>query len=166
MLTEQQIQDLIGCPKKITKREPARGYREGGRHLRCDLELECAQDSGTTFTVFIRQSTEFMENFSIGLRYQTNDSILGTITLIRYNGPHGETSRDPDGHYAKSHIHRITASELGSGSVQPQERHRETTDRYSTFEQGLAVFFQDTQVVNFEDHFPDIQKVSVFDDCV
>ncbi len=163
MLTDQQIQDLISCPKKITKREPASGYREGGRHLRCDLELECAQDSGATFTVFIRQSTEFTESFSIGLRYQTNDSILGTITLIRYNGPHGETSRDSDGHYAKSHIHRITASELESGSVQPQERHRETTDLYSTFEQGLAVFFHDAHVENFEDYFPNLLQGNLFD---
>ena len=156
MLTDQQIQDLIGCPKKITKREPARGYREDGRNWRCDLELESAQDTGITFTVFIRQNKEFMENFSIGLRYQTNTPTLRAITLIRHNGPHGETSRDPDGHYAKSHIHRITASEIESGSNQPQERNRAITDRYSTFEQGLAVFFSDTGVANSDDYFPGI----------
>ena len=166
MLTDQQIQDLIGCPKTITSREPANRYQEESRHRRCDLGLVSTEEISVTFTVFIRQSTEFIENFSIGLRYQTNDSILGTITLIRYNGPHGETSRDPDGHYAKPHIHRITASELESGSAQPQERDREVTYQYSTFEQGLAVFFQDTHIVNFEDHFPDMQKGSVFDDYI
>ena len=166
MLTDQQIQDLISCPKRITKREPAGGYLEYSRHSRCDLELSSIEGRSATFIVFIRQSTEFIENFSIGLRYLTNDPTLGTITLIRYNGPYGETSRDPDGHYAKPHIHRITASELESGSAQPQERDREITNRYSTFEQGLAVFFQDTHVVNFQDHFPDIQQGSVFNEYV
>ncbi len=163
MLTDQQILNLIGCPKIITKKEPARGYREYNRHRRCDLELEFVDDSEAAFTVFIRQNNEFIENFSIGLRFQTNSPTLGAITLIRYNGPHGETSRDPDGHYARSHIHRITASELESGSVQPQETNREVTDRYSTFEQGLTVFFTDIRVTNFEDYYPGLLQGNLFD---
>lgn len=163
MLTDEQIQNLVNCSKTIARKEPARGYREESRHLRCDLELVSIEDSSVVFKVFIRQSREFIENFSIGLLYSSNDPTLRTVTLVRYNGPHGEASRDPDGHYSKPHIHRITASELESGSAQPQERDREVTDRYSTFEQGLAVFFQDTRIVNFEDHFPGIQQGSLFD---
>ena len=163
MLTGQQIQELVSCSKTITKKEPARGYREENRHLRCDLELSATEDSGTTFTVFIRQSTEFIENFFTGLLYSPDDPTLGTVTLVLYNGPHGEISRDPDGHYAKPHIHRITVSELESGNVRPQERHREITERYSTFEQGLAVFFNDTYVVNFKDYFPNILQGNLFD---
>lgn len=156
MLTDEQVQDLVNCSKTITRKEPTRGYREDGRNWRCDLELESAQDTSIAFTVFIRQNKEFTENFSIGLRYQTNTPTLRAITLIRYNGPHGETSRAPDGHYARSHIHRITASEIESGSNQPQERNRDITDRYSTFEQGLAVFFSDIGVSNSDDYFPGI----------
>lgn len=153
MLTDQQILDLIACPKTIVQKDPARGYREENRQRRCDLELQANENNDLRFSVFVRHSTEFIENYSIGLRYQTNESRLGTITLVRYNGSHGETSRDPDGHYALSHIHRITASELASGSAQPQERHREITNRYGTFEQALAVFFTDTGIVNPEDYF-------------
>ena len=153
MLTDQQILDLIACPKTIVQKEPARGYREENRQRRCDLELQANEDNNLRFSVFVRHSTEFIENYSIGLRYQTNESRLGTITLVRYNGPHGETSRHPDGHYASPHIHRITASELVAGSAQPQERHREITNRYGTFEQALAVFFTDTSIVNPEGYF-------------
>ena len=163
MLTDQRIQELVSCSKTIVKKEPARGYREESRHRRCDLELASTEDINTTFTVFIRQSTEFTQNFSIGLRYQTNISTLGTVTLIRYNGPHGETSRDQDGHYASSHIHRITAYELDSGNIQPQEKYREITDRYSTFEQGLAVFFHDVHIENFGDYFPGLLQGNLFD---
>ena len=105
ILSDQQIQDLLDLPKAITRKTPAReAYREENSQKRCDLELEALSDDDAKFLVFIRQSSKFIENFSIGLRYQTNIKSLGTITLIRYNGPHGESSRQPDGHYAKSHI--------------------------------------------------------------
>ena len=130
MLTDRQIRELIDRPKVIVKKEPVRGYKEENRHRRCDLELETMPSSDDEFTVFTRQNIVFIENFSIGLRYQTNDPKLGTVTLVRYNGPHGEYSRHPDGHYAVPHIHRITATEIASGSTQPQERDREITDRF------------------------------------
>ena len=97
ILTDQQIQDLLQIPKKITKKTPAKGYAVENNQKRCDLELEALPDNGEKFPVFIRQNSKFIENFSIGLRYQTNTRALGTITLVRYNGPHGESSRHPDG---------------------------------------------------------------------
>ncbi len=97
MLTDRQIRDLIACPKVIVKKEPVRGYKEENLHKRCDLALETMPSSAEKFTVFTRQNIMFIENFSIGLRYQTNDPKLGTITLVRYNGPHGGYSRPPMG---------------------------------------------------------------------
>ena len=115
MLTDQQILDLIACPKTIVQKEPARGYREENRYRRCQLELQANDDAALRFTAFVRQNTEFIENYSIGLRYQTNESRLGTVTLVRYNGPHGETSRHPDGHYASSHIPPHYSVRIGVG---------------------------------------------------
>ena len=73
--------------------------------------------------------------------------------MVRYNGPHGESSRDPDGHYASPHIHRITQAESAKGSVEPPEKHRELTDRYDTFEEALLVFFSDIGVSNYAEYF-------------
>ena len=162
MLTDQQIRDLIARPKEIVKKEPVRGYKEENRHKRCDLELETMPSSDHKFTVFTRQNMAFIENFSIGLRYQTNDPKLGTITLVRYNGPHGEYSLHPDGHYAQPHIHRITATEIASGNTQPQERDREITNRYSTFEAALVVFFGDIGTINYGAYFPELLQGSLF----
>ena len=165
MLTDQQIQDLVVHPKAITRKDPSKGYRQENRQRRCDLELESTLDGNITFPVFVRQNTEFIENFSIGLRYRIAASqTLGTITLVRYNGPHGETSRHSDGHFAKSHVHRITESEIESGSTQPQESDREITYRYNTFEQALVVFFNDIHVTNSEDYFPRLLKGSLFNE--
>ena len=158
MLTQQRIQELIRLPKTIVRRRPSHGYREESGSRRCDLDLRShGQDDGT-FGVFIRQNIQFVENFSIGLRYRA-DSPLGAITLLRYNGPHGESSRAPDGHYAKSHIHRITQQEIASASTQPQERDRTITDEYATLEQALWVFFNDAGVSNHDEYFPEIAQM-------
>ena len=164
---DQEILDLIACPKLIVRRQPGHGYRTENLQNRCDLDLQAAggELDGNEFKVFIRQNTVFIENFSIGLRFQTGSRLLGLITLARYNGPHGESSRAPDGHYAQPHIHIITASELVKGSLQPQENDREITDRYRTLDEGLRVFFGDTGVTNAADYFPGLLQGRLFDGC-
>ena len=159
MLTDQEIQALIKSPKEIKEKVPVKGYNDINKHKRCDLTLQTSE--GKSFGVFVRQNKTFIENFSIGLRYQTNDRELGSITLVRYNGPHGETSRSQNGHYDKPHIHSMTATEMDSGSTQPQEKHREITDRYHTFEQALEVFFGDIGARNYLEYFPESRQMSL-----
>ncbi len=164
MLTDHKIENLIAVPKSIVSKTPARGYRDENGNNRCDLELQAVPDSDAKFRVFIRQNVRFIENFSIGLQYRTNNRRYGNITLVRYNGPHGETSRDVDGHYALSHIHRITAVELASGSTQPRESRREITDRYGTFEGALMIFFGDCGISGYDAYFPELLQGRLFDE--
>ena len=162
MLTDGQIEDLIRQPKRITSKDPALGYHEENRQRRCDLQLEGTADGKEVFLVFVRQNLEFIENFSIGMRYVTGNPLFPRVTLVRYNGPHGDSSLSQDGHFARSHIHRITEQEMNSGSSQPQERHRQITDRYLTFEECLLAFFGDAGVVNYRDYFPDLLQGRLF----
>ena len=161
-MTDQEIQALIGLPKAIVNRSPAKGYREENGHRRCDLELRSSDETRRAFPAFIRQNIRLTGNFSIGLRYGVNEGKLATITLARYNGPHGETSGGPDGHFALPHIHYITEDELAAGHTQPQERHREITDRYATLEEALCVFFQDTVTGNYAQFFPELLEPRMF----
>lgn len=162
MLTDQEIQILIELPKTIVAKTPSKGYKQDRGYNRCYLELLAETEHPTRFAVFIRQNNKFLENFSIGLRYHTGDRRLGSITIVRYNGPHGEVSRHPDGHYAKPHIHRITAAEITSGSIQPQESDRESTDRYTTYEQALMVFLDDVAITNRNECFPELLQGRLF----
>lgn len=162
MLKDFEIQALIEVPKRIVHKNPAKGFREENRHLGCRLELESVSDEEKKFKVFIRKSVEFIENFSIGLRYETNLPLLKIATLIRYNGPHGDISRHSNGHYAKPHIHRITAAEIASESMDPQEKHRKITDKYRTFEEALWTFFRDTGTINFAKHFSELRQTRLF----
>ena len=161
-MTDQEILGLIACPKTIISKEPPRGYRENNLHRRCDLQLVANTDAATPFQVFIRQNLAFIENFSIGLRYRANWSNAETITLVRYNGPHGEVAKAPDGHYNKSHIHRITAEEIAAGFTQPQEKHREITERYAVLAQAIWVFFGDISAGNYAQYFPELRQGSIF----
>ncbi len=157
MLTNQEIQDLIKSPKEIETKIPVKEYKDDGTNKGCSLTLQTSE--GKSFGVFIRQNNTFIENFSLGLRH--NDRELGPLTLVRYNGPHGEVSRSQDGHYAKPHIHRITAAEIGSGSTQPQESHREITNEYGTFQQALSAFFNDLSVRNYLQYFPTLRQIEL-----
>ena len=162
MLTDHEIESLIGLPKDIVSKTPAVGYRNENLHRRCELELTASSSPDTEFTVFVRQNDKFIENFSIGLRYKTKDRTLGTITLLRYNGPHGETSRRLGGHFGRPHIHRVTARELAEGNREPQERYRDITDRYGTFEEALSVFFRDIAASNYLDYFGELRQLELF----
>lgn len=162
MLADHEIERLIGLPKDIVSKTPSVGYRSENRNRRCELELTASSSSDIKFTVFIRRNDKFIENFSIGLRYKTKDRTLGTVTLVRYNGPHGEANRGPGGHFGRPHIHRVTATELAEGNREPQERHREITDRYSTYEQALLVFFADIAASNHLDYFGELRQLELF----
>ena len=160
-MTEADLDELISCPKQITKATPAKGYKEADGHSRKDLEVETSADRA--YSVFIRQNAEFIENFSIGLRYNTRKKHMGMVTLVRYNGPHGEESRSEDGHYAAPHIHRITVDEMNSGNTEPQEKHREITDRFSSLEEALVEFFKEVGVQDYSKHFPDLSQSNLGD---
>ncbi len=162
MLTEQEIQDLIGLPKSIVGKNPAKDYREENGQRRCDLELESSDGTGRAFTVFVRQNIRLPGNFSVGLRYVVNRGKLATVTLARYNGPHGEHSHAPDGHYSLPHIHYITEAEIETGHRQPQENHRELTDKYANLEDALRVFFRDTSTENYASYFPELIQSRMF----
>jgi len=160
MLTNTAINDLIKSPKEIIKREPAKGYNRENGNQHCNLTLKKI-DKNERFSVFIRQNDQFIENFSIGLLY-TIEEESRKITRIRCNGAHGEVSHHKDGHYNRPHIHRTTEKEIRSGGRQPQERHREITEKYNTFEEALRVSFSEMNITNWSEYFPELQQGDLF----
>ena len=164
-LNERGLQELRELPKVIQGRMPRYSFREEDGHKRGELDLLSISDPRIQFQVFIRQNTRYIENFSIGLQYPTSHRIPGTITLVRYNGSHGEEAMSSDGHFARPHIHYLTAQELAEGHLQPRERRRELTDRYGTFEHAIAVFLQDIGVSNANAYFPELAQLRLFDGC-
>ena len=162
MISDSDILDLLRLPKVIEGKAPASGFRETDRDIRCDVTMSAISDESIRFQVFIRRHNRYIENFSIGLRYQTSDIAPRSITLVRYNGAHGEYSLATDGHFARPHIHYITADEIAAGYAQPREKKREITNRYHTFEEALIMFFQDTATTNRHAYFPNLGQTRLF----
>ena len=113
--TEQEITNLIRCPKKVLE-APRREMKAVDGFRRNDLSL-IAEGVPGYFYVFMRQTEDFPENFSIGLRYDTKDG-SGEIILLRCNGPHGpyNNSADPNHPHWDFHVHRASQKQSKRGS--------------------------------------------------
>ena len=120
-MTDKDIQYLIDTPKRIHNRDPKKGYKMESNHRRCNLILIGVENNNIRFEVFIRQNQIFIENFSIGLHCQI-PSLRNSVTLVRYNGPHGQIKRSKEDHHPEPHVHYITQEEIKSGVFNPKAK--------------------------------------------
>lgn len=142
VLKDQEIEALISCEKVVTD-DSRRTMRTDGSQRRADLKLE-SPDGTSKFGIFIRQSTEFLENFSVGLKYEPRDGGDGII-LFRCNGPHGPSNGVISGnHHPHPHIHLATEENLDRGAR--AERGGRVTSEYANLTEAVRYF---TSRINF-----------------
>lgn len=155
--TEQEITKLIQCPKKVLD-PPRREMKAVDGFRRNDLSL-IAEGVPGYFYVFMRQTEDFSENFSIGLRYDPKDG-SGDITLLRCNGPHGpyNNSADPNHPHWDFHVHRASQGAIEAGFR--AEKHAEKALEFGSFEEALPYFLKEVNVEeqDVETHFPGTGK--------
>ena len=159
MLSDSDLESLISCRKTIVSK-PRREPKDYGSHLRNDMML-MSEDQQYSFSVFMRISKEFPENFSIGLSVLNAVDGAERITLVRYNGIHGGHIEFP--HHVAPHIHTITADRIADGVY--SEGHAETTDTYTTYQDALAAFCRRCNIVDAEKIFPFIahsKEIDIF----
>lgn len=119
--------------------------------------MRVASDDGLReFSIFMRQNTDFPENFSIGLEYLPRDE--DRIILLRCNGPHGDHVNDfqNSNHHFNHHIHR--ASEMAIAKGWPAERFAEITEKYANYEGALRHFLDLINIEWDERQFPMLQQ--------
>lgn len=85
--TDIEITRLIACSKSVSV-APKKEMKEEFRHRRNDMKL--GSGGGEQFEVFMRQSLEFQEDFSIGLVFLSPEG--KSILLIRFNGQHDQAN--------------------------------------------------------------------------
>ena len=146
--TNDDIARLIGSPRTI-KEAPRREMKEENRHRRNDLVV--ASGDGAEFDVFIRQSVDFGEDFSLGLVYRAPDG--KRVTLVRFNGQHEQSSQLFGSHpHFSYHIHKATAENLNAGRL---EKHpAAVTDNYASFEEAIGEFLVAMNIQGWERYFP------------
>ncbi|MBF0377119.1 MAG: hypothetical protein HQK72_06515 [Desulfamplus sp.] len=158
MLNNMMIDELIKCPKNIVDAIPKHGMaidKKNSFVKRKNLTLKSTDDKHI-FEMFLRQNTMFIEDFSIGLMFKTEDKSVGKITLIRYNGEHGQSDWSRDNHYSAFHIHKITEKLLIEGIYEPKDI--QITNKFSTFDSALTQFLHYVNVKNFDKYFPHYDK--------
>lgn len=153
--TDEELTALINCPKQISE-APRREMRVDGKMKRNDMTVK-STDGKHAFRVFMRQSDEFPENFSVGLIYLPGED-PGSFQLLRCNGQHGGEKVHP--HHAVFHIHRTKADDINAGIFEP--RHIEQTGAYASFREALAHFCDTIQLAGADDHFPGLSQTRLF----
>ncbi len=158
--TDEQLAALVQCPKQIVdppalKMKPDRGSKRNGMTLQ-------SQDGNHRFRVFMRQSEDFEEDFSIGLGYLPKDA-SGSFCLLRCNGKHGGHQAHP--HHLSFHVHRVIADDVNNGNN--QERHVEVTTEYASYRDGLAYFLKLINLILSQEesnrYFPSLLQQTLFD---
>jgi len=148
--TTEIIDELIVRPKRVSK-PPSKEFKEENRHRRKDMELVGVD--GGDFSVFIRQSLEFPEDFSLGLLYILEGK---RILLVRYNGQHEQTDdviKLQNLHF-QYHIHKASPENLNNGRL---EKHASThSANYASFEEATTEFLTDIGIdeTDISKHFP------------
>lgn len=156
--TQAELDALISCAKTISD-PPRRTMRSESRHRRNDMALT-SQDGASRFRVFMRQSLEFAEDFSIGLEYQPPDG--RSFILLRMNGQHdvSDNPQETRAHFLY-HIHRALAEQVNQtfyNSIPARP-----TDRYASFEEAIIAFFREVGITEEpERHFPELVALPLF----
>lgn len=158
--SQQEIEDLITCEKKIIN-PPRKNPQEIRGHLQNNMSLESV-DGKHKFEVFMRQSSAFPENFSVGLRYIPKDGTT-PFTLLRCNGPHGPyCGQWPEDHpHYDYHIHKAKEENLKKG-LKP-EKYGEKTQDFATFQDAIKFFVEYTNIKDAEKYFNFFSQMSIFD---
>lgn len=148
------INELISCPKTV-RVPPRRQMAVDARNnftLRNDFS--CVSEDGKIFEIFMRCNTRISQLFSIGLRYKSSQ---GMIIICRYNGKHIHKNKIAnEKQFDDFHIHKIYDKQLDDASISSMDADR--TSKYVTFDEALYAFLNDCNILNWKEHFPNLEK--------
>lgn len=151
MLPEQLLQEVITCPKRVVKADRKKMILEN-RHYKNKLDL-LSTDDRYAFKMFMRQSDEFIEDFSVGLIWtnpQEHINVNKSIVMLRCQGPHdGKQAVGFDLHH-DFHTHEISLSDIQDKRfLKPSNR--TINNNFRSFEQALMFFVEKCAIINIED---------------
>jgi hypothetical protein len=148
LYTDDLIEGLISCLKKVTDSPKDSGVGRGSSKVKFSLE---STDGNYLFSGFISKNLTFQENFSIGLVYHPKDE-KRSIVLLRVNGPHGPNENTP--HHEGPHVHLSTADRINSG-LKPEGK-IEIAISYATVDDAIQYYIKRINVIvaDRQKHFP------------
>jgi hypothetical protein len=146
IFTDELIEELITCPKKVIDSPKNAGINFGSKKIKFMLS---SLDGQYSFSGFISENASFQENFSIGLVFNPKEE-KGHVVLVRVNGPHGPNEKAP--HHEGPHVHKATAEAIAAG-LKPEKGELITNVPYATKEDAVQYYVRLINIVS-----PDRQK--------
>lgn len=137
-INDALLREVLFC-NKVAVRADRKKLSFSNRHRRNNVFL-ASKDKKYEYKLFMRQSEDFLEDFSVGLIW-TNPSKFIEITkssviLVRCQGPHdGKEPLGFDIHH-DYHIHTITLEDFKDKRYQKPSG-RVSTSKFSSFEQAI-----------------------------
>lgn len=153
-LTIDYVEQLIACPKRITKK-PRSTMQLTHQTWKNDFEA-VSDDLHEYFHIFMSKNNTFPDNFSIGLDWLSAD---GRICLFRCNGIHGGNKKFS--HHYKQHIHKLNVDFYNSTGIVKGDNPY-PTEEYSTFNDALYYFSQACNITDMRKYFPQIYNFELF----
>lgn len=143
--TDKEIEQLINCEKRIVQ-PPKKKMKSEGGHARNDMKL--VSDDGHSFSVFMRASNFFPENFTIGLKINAPDG--SSTILMRCNGDHGEHANHVRDFkkFSGYHIHFATEEALKMGKC--AENFAVQTKEYASYTEAFGHFVKKVNILEPE----------------
>lgn len=112
IITQQFLHELITCPKRAIGAD-RRKMLLTNRSYRNNVSL-ISLDEKYSFKMFLRQSDEFQEDFSVGLIWTNTEAYITKgkdVILIRYQGPHDSGKPIGIDTHHDFHVHEITVAD-------------------------------------------------------
>lgn len=158
-ITDDLLEALIHCKKEIIN-HPKKSMKEINNSRRNDFSAESDKSVFTTpqkFEIFIRQSCEFTEDFSVGLVWRPKGYPYGII-LVRFNGAHGK-NRGVE-HQRMPHIHELTLLDIQNQKYDPHQV-REVKS-YTNIDDAILKFMEYCNIIDWEQDFPYLLEMNLF----
>ncbi len=149
-MTNEEIATIISCPKTVQKAD-RKSMQSNNRSLRNNLTV-FSDDEQYQFRVFLRQSEEFLEDFSVGLIWTNANEFLQTkkdVILLRCQGPHD--SKEPlsvDAHH-DYHTHEMTEDDLTAKRYQKPSCHGPIA-KFGSFVEAIEYFAKRCNISNMD----------------
>ena len=142
------IEKLLSCEKCVIE-APKKNMQLKNRSYRNDMKV-ASIDLKYNFSVFMRISEDFPEDFSIGLIYLDENG--KNYMLFRCNGPHGESLSDfltDEPHYGY-HEHLILPDTNAMRSI--------ITTEYGTYQDAVIHFCEKCNIVDAKSYLTFIKN--------
>jgi hypothetical protein len=143
ILHPQEIERLISC-RKVIDTPPRKDPVLSNRSYRNNFTARSV-DGDEQFSVFLRQSDDLPDNFTIGLLYTNHDG--AEYMLFRCNGPHGDVEYDDIGNalHFEYHTHLL---KTGYRRMVAQK-----TVEYGSYQDAISFFMKRCNILEAEKYF-------------